>query len=535
MQKSIQKIALIVTLGTFLSKLAGMIRQLVIAGAFGIGAAYDAYNYAYIIPGFFLVLLGGINGPFHNGMITVLSRKSKKEGDYLIGAITTIISLILIITTLIIIITANQLISILAPGLNNDIHIIAVMQLRIMAPIALLSGVIGIGFGSLNARNEFFITSISPLISSITITIFVIIFWLDTNQSIQTNDLVTEGGIVLALSTLIGACLQCLVQLNSLIRKKLSKFRLIWDLKNSGVREIFKIIIPATFSSGMLQINVFTDLFFASGIIGAASGLSYANFIVQAPLGLISNAIIIPLLPSYSNLINIDKKPELIKKIRQGLITSIASMIALASILIPLSSQITQLIYERGAFNSNAVFLVSNLLIAYSIGMPAYLSRDLLVRVFYAVGDGKTPFRISTSCVILNIFFDWFLIGGPTPSGNTLPFNFGAPGIVYATVIINFVSCIALLIKLQSKLVSIPFIEWSLDSLKLLLSGTLSAVFIWGLTSLINWPENFINIFIEVTFTSIIGLSLFILLSNFLKINEVNKIIKILKAKIIRF
>ena len=73
MSKSIKEIAFVVSLGTLLSKFGGMARQLVIAGAFGISAAYDAYNYAYIIPGFFLVLLGGINGPLHNSMLTPVS------------------------------------------------------------------------------------------------------------------------------------------------------------------------------------------------------------------------------------------------------------------------------------------------------------------------------------------------------------------------------------------------------------------------------------------------------------------------------
>ena len=76
MSKSIKEITFVVSLGTLLSKFGGMVRQLVIAGAFGISAAYDAYNYAYIIPGFFLVLLGGINGPLHNSMVTLLAAVS---------------------------------------------------------------------------------------------------------------------------------------------------------------------------------------------------------------------------------------------------------------------------------------------------------------------------------------------------------------------------------------------------------------------------------------------------------------------------
>ena len=69
MARSLKGIALVVTLGTLLSKVGGLVRQLVIAAAFGVGAAYDAYNYAYVLPGFLLILLGGINGPFHSAMV----------------------------------------------------------------------------------------------------------------------------------------------------------------------------------------------------------------------------------------------------------------------------------------------------------------------------------------------------------------------------------------------------------------------------------------------------------------------------------
>ena len=73
MKKSLKKISALITLGTLLSKLGGLGRQIVIASFFGVGAAYDAYNYAYILPGFFLILIGGINGPIHNAMVTILS------------------------------------------------------------------------------------------------------------------------------------------------------------------------------------------------------------------------------------------------------------------------------------------------------------------------------------------------------------------------------------------------------------------------------------------------------------------------------
>ena len=535
MTKSIKKIALIVTMGTFLSKGGGLLRQLFIAGAFGIGTAYDAYNYAYILPGFFLVLIGGINGPLHNAIVSVLTEKSEKESRYITTAVNTIVCSLLILISGLIIIAADPLIKIIGPGLTYEAHQIGVIQLQIMAPIAFISGLIGIGFGTLNAKDEFFIPSISPLISSLVVIIGVGIFWLNKSVSIQSFEMDLNGGIVLAISTLIGAILQWGIQIPSLIRKGFLKIKFIWAWNHPGVKEVLRIIGPATFSCGMLQFNVFTDLFFASGIVGAAAGLTYANFVIQAPLGLISNALLVPLLPTFSRLKAKEKKTELIKKIGQGLIFATASMISLSAILISLCNPIIELIYERGAFDGNAVEIVSGLLIVYGIGMPAYLGRDLLVRVFYSIGEANTPFKISAIGIWLNIIFDWFLIGGPSPWGNQLPFNFGAAGIVLATVLINFLTCFILLLELNSKLGELPLQEWGTNVIKLFLSGLISSLITWITSTIIFWPESFLLKLIEVIFCSSLAIITFVVISNFLKVNEVNELIKLLKKKIIHF
>ncbi|WP_320668297.1 murein biosynthesis integral membrane protein MurJ [Prochlorococcus sp. MIT 1307] len=534
MTRSLQNIALVVTSGTLVSKIGGFARQLVIAGTFGIGAAYDAYSYAYVLPGFFLILLGGINGPFHNAIVTVLSRKTKKEGSYILSAIHTLISTGLILITAILVIAADPLIKILGPGLNTDIHKIAVFQLQIMAPIALLAGLIGIGFGALNANNKFFLPSISPLISSLTLMTFTGIFWLNKGAIYESQQLALIGGLVLALGTLIGALIQWLVQLPTLFKQSLFRVKLIWDWRHPGVKEVLNIIGPATLSSGMLTINVFTDLFFASGIVGAAAGLSYANFLIQAPLGLVSNALIIPLLPTFAKLTNSNEQDLLIARIRQGLMLSAASMIALGAIFITLGTPIVALFYARGAFESNAINLVAALLIAYGIGMPAYLCRDLLVRVFYALGDGQTPFYLSSIGIILNILFDWVLVGGPTPWGDQMPFNFGAPGLVLATAAINFLTCTALLFKLNSCIGRLPLKEWSLDGIKLLIAGFTSGLVAWFMKTAVTWPENGIGLLSQVILSGATSLLVFGLIGSSMKIKEVKELFILLTKGIIR-
>ena len=532
MNKPLKKIAFLVTLGTLASKLGGLSRQLVIAGCFGIGAAYDAYNYAYVIPGFFLILLGGINGPFHNSMVSILSKKNKAESSYILSSISTIVSLFLIITTIILILAADPIIHLIAPGLDQTTHDIAVIQTKIMAPIAILAGLIGLSFGSLNAKNEFLIPSISPLISSVFIIIFVGIFWLKNLDQLSIIDLQLKGGIILAAATLIGAIFQLIIQIPALNKNGIKPY-LKLDLNHPGVKELLRVIIPATLSTGMLQINVFTDLFFASNIVGAAAALTYANFIVQTPLGIASNALLIPLLPTFSKLTKPKDRSLLIKRIEQGLILTISSMVILGALFIALGEPIVSLIYERGAFNEEAVKIVKSLLIAYGIGMPAYLARDLLVRVFYSLGDAVIPFKISSVGIIFNIIFDWLLVGGPSPWGNQSPFNYGISGIVLATAAINFLACILLLFALNRKLISIPLLKWCINIFKILLAGVISGVLASFICAKISYYNDLMESILKVFIPSIISFISYILICNLMEIKEINDLTRIFNLKLL--
>jgi putative peptidoglycan lipid II flippase len=489
MAPSLRRIALIVAVATALSKLAGLVRQQVIAAAFGVGAAYDAYNYAYVLPGFLLILLGGINGPFHSAMVSVLARRPRQEGAHVLAAINTLVGAGLLAVTVLLLLAADPLITLLGPGLDPERHAIAVLQLRWMAPMALFAGLIGLGFGALNAADVFWLPSVSPLLSSVAVIGGIALLWWQVGGEILSPSTALVGGIVLAASTTVGAVLQWLIQLPALSREGLNKLQLVWDWKDPGVREVLKVMGPATLSSGMLQINVFVSLFFASGMPAAAAGLGYANLLVQTPLGLLSNALLVPLLPVYARLTSPDERPELIARIRQGLMLSNASMLPLGALMVGLAVPIVALVYERGAFNSAAAELVGQLLMAYGIGMPAYLARDVLVRVFYALGDGVTPFRWSLAGIGMNALFCWLFVGGPTPwAAQTLPVNFGASGLVLATVAVNLITCLGLLLALQGRLGGLPLRVWGRDSALLLLAAVVAGLAAWALASLVAWP-----------------------------------------------
>ncbi|HEY9661190.1 MAG TPA: murein biosynthesis integral membrane protein MurJ, partial [Allocoleopsis sp.] len=390
--RSLAGIAGIVAVATLLSKVFGLFRQQAIAAAFGVGAVADAYNYAYVIPSFFLILLGGINGPFHSAIVSVVSKRKREEIAPLIETVSTLVGGVLLIATILMILFADPLIDLVAPGLSQtpaglETKAIAVQQFRIMAPMALVAGLIGIGFGVLNADDQYWLPSISPIFSSLTVLLGLGGLLLFVGQDLIDPQYALLGGQVLAYGTLAGAVLQWLIQVPAQWRSGLGRLRLRFNFQQPAVQEVVRLMGPATLSSGMMQINVYTDLFFASFIPQAAAALGYANLLVQTPVGIISNVILVPFLPIFSRLASPENWDELKQRIRQGLLMTAITMLPLSAIMIVLANPIVRVIYERFAFNEQASQIVTSVLIAYSIGMFVYLGRDVVVRVFYALGD----------------------------------------------------------------------------------------------------------------------------------------------------
>ena len=444
-----------ISFATSLSKVAGFIRQIFIAASFGIGITYDAYNYAYIIPGFLLIIIGGINGPLHNAVVAVLTPLKRREGRIIFTKVVIKLTLLFFILGVVVYFNSGFLINFIAPNLNVEAKSIATYQLRILTPCIPLSAFIGLSFGALNSRNKFFISSISPALTSLTTILFISASWIFTHQNTNSNYLFYSG--LLAKATLTGTCIQFAVQCLEINKIGLFRFNSAWHLFKNEEKRIFNIIAPAIISSGVGQINVFVDMFFASSFQGAASGLAYGNFLIQAPLGVLSNALILPLLPNFSKFNSNKEIRNLEKVLISGIEYCLLTTIFLTGFFITFNNQIVQFVFQRGAFNSEAVFLVKNILIAYAVGIPFYLYKDLLVRTYYAIEKPKLPFKLSLAGIILNVFFDWFLVGAPTIDfGNLSPYNFGVIGIILSSGIVNLIICIFLTTNFNIYGINIP-------------------------------------------------------------------------------
>ncbi len=532
--RSLAGIAGIVAIATLISKVFGLVRQVAIAAAFGTKAAYGAYQYSSIIPGFFLILLGGINGPFHSAMVSALAKRDKAESAPLVETVSTLVGGVLLGVTLVLMALAPQCIDAIAPGLHLTAHgmevrEIAIQQLRIMAPIVWFAGMIGIGFGTLNAADLYWLPSVSPLLSSVTIVAGIGALALTLGDKMGQSEYAALGGIVLAWAALIGTILQWLVQVWAQHKAGLSRLRLGFDFKQSGVKDVMKVMAPALFASGMLQINVYTDMFFTSFLPNpgaAVSALDYANLLVQTPLGILSNMILVPFLPVFSRLSDPKDWAELKTRIRQGLLLTAIAMLPMSALIIALATPIVRVVYERGEFKLGDSNLVAVVLMAYAIGMFVYLSRDVLVRVFYALGDGDTPFRISIVNIFLNALFDFILIK-----------PLGLPGLVLATVSVNVISMIALLWSLDRKLNGLPLREWALPFMGLAIGSGLAGLASWGtlLASQTFLGTNGLFVLIgQLSLSGLVGLGVFALVASRLKLPEVDLFVGRLRQRFVK-
>jgi putative peptidoglycan lipid II flippase len=532
--RSIASIAGIVAAATLISKVFGLVRQVALAYAFGNGVATEAFAYAYAIPGFLLILLGGINGPFHSAIVSVLTKEEdKSEVAPIVETITTIVGIILLGVSILIFCFASNAIDIIAPNLFQSTDLVraglvrasAIEQLQIMSAMAVLAGFIGIGFGTLSSADFYWLPSISPLLTSSTtiIGVGILAIYLGPNITLPENALL--GGKVLAGTALIGATLQWLMQVITQWRVGLGTIKPRFEWRRQGVQDVLKILGPATFSSGTLQINLFIDLSFASGIVGAASAMTYSGLLIQTPLGIISNVILVSLLPEFSRLTDPENWDRLKDRIRQGLMLTGIAMMPLSAIMIALAFPIVKTVYQYGAFRTQDSLLVGSILIASASGMFIFLGRDVLVRVFYALGDGSTPFKISIVNIFFNFLFD-FLFWRP----------FGAAGITLSTVCINLISFSVMLFLLNRRLNGLPWRKFR-PLLAVFVASVITGGVTWGVSSI--WEKfvpipNTITLLMQLALSAGSGLGIFVAIVSWLKLPEFDKFVKQIRQKIFK-
>lgn len=433
------KIAGFVGIITIISKIFGLLRDLVIARFFGTSITADAYNFAYLLTGNALVLLGGLGGPFHSATIATLTKvkdNAKESGSFLIKIFTATFFILLLVMFLVLLFK-KEIVHLLipatglAPSYQNKLWELTSLQLQIMSPLIVISGLLGILCGVANVYGGYFWPSFSPVLPSVAIIFFVFAY----------GDL--KLGLALGIGTLIGAMLQLLVQLPDLLKAGLFENLKFAIVKNQEVVSNFGHFLgPALLSTTIGQITVYIDSFFCSGLEeGSWTATVFANRLIQLPLGVLLTSFLVPFFPRFSELAH----SEDFKELKRTSIVVIKSLwfltLPTAIYLFLFASPIVELIFQRGAFDSRSTALTSSILIALLLSMIAYVARDTLTRVFYSLGDSKTPLFIAIFSVLLKILLNSMLVN-----------KYHAPGIAFATSLVTVFNFIFLWFLLRKKM-----------------------------------------------------------------------------------
>ena len=405
-ESSILKAAWLIAFVTIISKFVGFFRDICIANYFGAGLLSDAYFYAYQIPSLAIILMGGVGGPFHSATVSVFAKlvnpdeKTPTEKvNKLFNTFLTSTFIVFALLAILVFIFSEQIMAFIIHGNNTELISLSSTHLKIMTPVILIGGIIGIYYGLLITYRCFLLPNISPVLMSLTI-ISIIAF--------------TKGdklGISLAIATSIGALLQFLAQVPA-VKKLGYKLKPNLDIKNNAeLKNLIELVFPAALSSTIGQIYVYVDMFFASQLReGAWTAIGYANRVFQFPVGILVTAFLVPLFPIFSKLVG-EKKYDDIKYYFHkgvGLLNFVAIPIMFGIMM--LAYDAVQLIFERGEFTSDATYMVSQALIFLSLAIIPYVFRDSITRIYYSFNDSKTPFIVAFSSIILKFILNSLFI-----------------------------------------------------------------------------------------------------------------------------
>jgi len=387
--------AMIVGAGISLSRLSGLIRELIFAGLLGTRVAADAFKAALQIPGLLQNILG--EGTLSASFIPTYSRliddhEDEDEPGLVAGTIVTILGLVTSVIVIIGILAARPMSKVLLPLLPDETFELTVNLVRIMWA--------GLGFivlsswclGVLNAHRRFFLSFAAPILWNAAQIVFALLAWAQGWSDASVAKAAAWG-------VLVGGALQFLVQIPVVMRVSPS-IRLGVKKGSKAVREIVSKFFPAVLGRGVIQFSGFLDLFLAGFLAtGALTALSLAQIIYMLPIGLFVMSIISADLPEFS------RDRDNISAVTTRFTTSserIGFYLVFSSIaFVTMGEPLVDFLFERGKFTSEDTLYIWIILAAYSLGLYATGMSRLYQNLCYSFGDVKGPARLAGLRVLI--------------------------------------------------------------------------------------------------------------------------------------
>jgi len=429
---------------TFVSRIFGLIRDQIIAIVFGPGAGLDAFWVAFKIPNFMRRLFA--EGAFSQAFVPVLGEYKVQKGDAavrdLIGNVTGVLGLVLIGVTVLGILLFPWLILKYGPAVvENQLKLELTADMLVLTlPYIVFISLTALAGGVLNTYRRFAIPAFTPVF--LNLCLIGASLWLA--PYLPDDYKVTA----LAWGLFIAGIVQLVFQFPFLARLGF----LTWPrlgFRHPGVRKILKLMGPAIFGSAVVQINLMVDLLIAYTMLpdGSVSWLTFADRLVEFPLGVFGVALGTVILPSLSQHHAATDPARFSRTLDWGLRwTMLIGLPAMAGLVLMAGPLLTTL-FNYGAFSQHHVIMSQMALFAYASGLLAFIMVKILTPGFYSRQDTRTPVRIAVVAMFVNIGLNlgfvlpWIHYGWPAPHA----------GLALATSIAAFVNSGMLFVRLKQQ------------------------------------------------------------------------------------
>lgn len=410
----IAKAAGLMSIATFISRILGYLKDMILANFFGATGIADTFFVAFRIPNLLRELFA--EGSMSSAFIPVLTeyhtKKGADEAKRLVRVSFTFILTFLGLICIAGIIFTPIIVSIIAPGFldNPSKFSLTVVLTRIMFPFLLFISFAALIMGSLNTKRVFFIPALAPAMLNITIIISVMLLAPKMEQPI----------IAVAIGVVCGGLFQFIFQLPSFFKKGYS-LKTDFNFKHQGLKKMLILILPSTMGMAVAQVNIFISTILGTYLPeGSITYLYYSMRLVQFPIGIFGVAMGMAVLPMLSEHAAKGEFNKLCDDLSFSMRLLFFITIPAMSGLIFLREPIVNILFQRGKFDYHATLGTAQALLFYSIGIWAVVGVRVMTASFYSMQDTKTPVKIAISALITNVILSAILMNPLKHSGLAL-------------------------------------------------------------------------------------------------------------------
>ncbi|MCK4312957.1 MAG: murein biosynthesis integral membrane protein MurJ [Candidatus Cloacimonetes bacterium] len=507
------------SIAVFISRIFGLVRDIIMTNFFGTSYVADAFRVAFQIPNFLRRLFG--EGALSAALVPIYTEIGVKDGkkaqiNFALNVLS-ILTIFLLILCLIGIALAPVIVRILAPGFDVITRELVIKLTRILFPYLFLIGLSSTLISILNSHDYFFIPGLSSAFLNIAMIGSLGIFVLLTDSTTMESKIV-----IWSFGVLIGGVLQTIVNL-PLLKKIGYTIRLNLSLKSEALLSVWKRLIPGAIGIAVRQINLVADMILASLLVtGSIAALGYGNRLMQLPMGIFGVATGVAVLPMFSRYVAEKNWKKLQDSLRFSVITLSYIMLPITAIIAGLGKGFIKILFMRGQFDITSVDMTYRALLFYSLGIIFYSLNRLIIPVFYANKDTKTPVKVSALIVFINIILNIILMQFLQHAG-----------LAFATSISAMIQFIILIHLLRTKIPKIQFPKVWGTIIKITF---LSILIFIGLTFLNRFYDDvtFWETVLKTILLSLVSMLFFIFGAQVLKIEYSAEIRKIICRKFLK-